>query len=79
MRRGTALCLYRMIFGGLVFFPLGYALSGVLPYIGDPDNPPTVLMYRLKHHLITCAFWVAFGAVLGALWHLIERSAKNLN
>ncbi len=74
----NTLCLYRVSFGALVFFPIGYVLSA-LPRIGNPDDPPQVIEWWLRYHPNTCAAWIVFGAILGTLWHLIEQSAKNSN
>ena len=78
MRRGKALCLYRIIFGGLIFFPIGYLISN-LPYIGNADDFPQVIEWWARYHHNACAFWILFGAILGALWHLIEQSTKSSN
>jgi hypothetical protein len=75
--RGNRLGLYRAIFGALLFFPVGYALS-TLPGIGIADDPPQRIEWWIRYHPNACAAWIVIGAILGWVWHLIERS-KNSN
>lgn len=68
------LCLCRAAFAALVAVPVGYMLFAINSINGDGS-------YSLYHWLLrepeSAVGRVAFGAVLGCLWHAISRLNSN--
>jgi hypothetical protein len=69
------LLLLRVTFGIGVGVPIGFLLYAIA-YGSEAESFKSWITHPARNYLLG---WLAYGAVMGALWHFISEAAKNSN